>query len=472
MMAEMKRKKRILVIDDDASIRDMISETLGPRGYEVLAVSDPHVGVQTAKETRPDLVFMSLIFSDSNGLKVSKMLHSVEQLKTVPIVMLITYQGELDPKYTATIGIVDVLIKPLNPGDIVSKTKNLLDADVFSPEVEKAVAGHRGVEELDISALDKEWFLALGQEGIQEFQEEGKPAREETSDREHDEHDFFQQAGKKDKDMEKGDKTETADKLDDYIDYEIDEVNIKKGKDIKEEGERGGDDALKDLSYDDTEAKKSPAIKIVIIAASVLLIASLVPWALQIKNYFHPHKVENVLSPSVKNPPAKNESVRGEAEKEKTKPQEIAPAAGSDKSDKRTDSQPAAEKAKIETPSVPSTGQLANTVSPTVAKPSVKKVTRTPDKEMKEPKVAEGKTEFVYFVQAGVFADARNARALVKKMKEKGYDASVQEDSIGKRSKVLIGKFDDKKKALEQSRILLQKEGIKAIIYRQRMVMS
>ena len=109
-----KGKKRVLVIDDDQDVRSLFVETLEPKGFDVVTSADPDVGVEGARETEPDLIFISLLFPHSNGLKVSKAIHADESLQRVPIVMLITYQGELDPKYTTTIGVVDVLVKPLN----------------------------------------------------------------------------------------------------------------------------------------------------------------------------------------------------------------------------------------------------------------------------------------------------------------------------------------------------------------------
>jgi DNA-binding response OmpR family regulator len=122
----MDLKRRILVIDDDQSVCDMIARTLGKEGYEVFTETRSQEGVLKAGEILPDLVFISLLLGTTNGLKVSKELHSVETLRKVPVVMLISYTGELDPKYTVTIGVVDVLVKPLSERDILSETEAVL----------------------------------------------------------------------------------------------------------------------------------------------------------------------------------------------------------------------------------------------------------------------------------------------------------------------------------------------------------
>ena len=357
------RKKKILVIDDDPSVGTMIAETLGPDDCDVLSVADPMRGIEKAREAEPDLVFLSLIFPDFNGLRVSKTLHSDERLKGVPIVMLISYQGELDPKYTTAIGVVDVLVKPFTPGDIVSMTNKILGRYGFSPGAEETVSGGPAGQESEISSLDEEWFF--------------EPAPE-----------FVQGTDKS---------------------LEPDEVTIGKRDDFPAAKEsRKKEESGEDESFFDAEPKKDPIRKIAVITASVLVMTVLGIGALQIRKYFYPDSTKKIPSPA-----AKASQVRG----------------------------PVKEHAHNE-----------GTVSP--------------GEEMKSAMGEKGKDEFTYSVQLGVFSNAQNALSLVKRMKEKGYDAFIEGDGSGKRSRVLIGRFDDKKKALEQSLLILRKDGIKTIIYR------
>ncbi len=67
-----ERRGRVLVIDDDRVATDVIVKTLLDRGVDVSVVASPDRGIEKAAEDSPDLVFVSLFFPDSNGLKISK----------------------------------------------------------------------------------------------------------------------------------------------------------------------------------------------------------------------------------------------------------------------------------------------------------------------------------------------------------------------------------------------------------------
>ncbi len=129
----MTRTKKILVIDDDAAGCELIDRTLQQQGFMVTTTQDARTGFEIAQRLLPDLIFLKLMLPGIDGLKVSKAIHAVPALTTVPVVMIIAQEGELDPKYTAAIGIVDALARPLHPHEIIAKTHAVLG--------EAAVAG-------------------------------------------------------------------------------------------------------------------------------------------------------------------------------------------------------------------------------------------------------------------------------------------------------------------------------------------
>ena len=92
--------------------------------------------------------------------------------------------------------------------------------------------------------------------------------------------------------------------------------------------------------------------------------------------------------------------------------------------------------------------------------------TRILNEGLKEPKTFNEGQKKIYSVQAGAFGKEGNAVSFARKLKVKGYDAFVGKGSRGGLHRVLIGRFDDYGKALRESKVLLQKEGIKSVIYR------
>jgi CheY-like chemotaxis protein len=137
----MSRKKRVLVIEEDQAVSDMIAGILAKRGHEVY--TEPHYkkGVEMADKILPDLIFISLLLNTANGLRLSKEIHASEKLKNVPVIMIISRKGELDPKYTRSIGIVEVIMKPVNEDEIISKTSLILGTSVVMSTDDAEIAG-------------------------------------------------------------------------------------------------------------------------------------------------------------------------------------------------------------------------------------------------------------------------------------------------------------------------------------------
>jgi len=146
---------KVLVIDEDKSSVSVFGKALEPRGIDVFVMDTPDKGIEKAIEIEPDLIFVNLIFQESNGLKVSKLIHAVDKLRKVPIIMLLAHKSDLDPKYTTTIGVVDVLIRPFAEEDILSKTHAAIGISAPAVEAEEETRGIMPVEdELQAMVVD------------------------------------------------------------------------------------------------------------------------------------------------------------------------------------------------------------------------------------------------------------------------------------------------------------------------------
>lgn len=110
---------------------------------------------------------------------------------------------------------------------------------------------------------------------------------------------------------------------------------------------------------------------------------------------------------------------------------------------------------------VPATERMHNESTPLE-----RDVNRTA-KEKTEVAKADGSEKLKgYTLQVGAFAKEKNALSLAKKLKEMGYDVSIRKDGKMSLYRVLIGRFDTAKKALEESKLILQRDSIKTVIYR------
>lgn len=433
-----KRQRKVLVIEGDAGTGDLIVQTLSRSGLQVTLASNAEEGLLRAKETLPDLVFVSLFFPNSNGLKVSKLLHSVESLKQAPVVMLIEYQGELDPKYTSTIGIVDVLVRPIKRDEIIKMTVKILGKDVLSGEAPEAAGAPAGGDagefpsELEIAAEAEsrdEWPSA---EGVGDFEPAGNQG--------------VMHGDKPNFGHEAGTGNNEVNETEEFLRQEPDEdVHAMEGIGYAghEEtekpfavGEEKREDALFDYEPPGGEtAKKMVSKKNVIFALAVLGVAL----AAGLGTY----SIKKMFPPGGKSAEVKTAPVNKEVVKEAARGPVVSDEGRTNEKEKP-----------VETKQQSAPGNTESTQG--------KEAVSTP--AAKQPSVSE---KYKFSAQAGAFGNEKNAASLAGQLKGKGYDAFVEKDAARPIYRVLVGRFEDSRKAGEQVRTL-QSAGFKSIIYRGR----
>jgi DNA-binding response OmpR family regulator len=180
----MSAGQRVLVIDSDSEACRLIEETLGLNGFEVYPFSDPHEGVEKAGEIRPNLIFTSILFPGTNGLKISRALHSVEGLQRVPVIMLVSYPDELDLRYTSAMGIADVAVKPLNAEEILFKAVAVLGEGGAPDTIEEERLEVPFGEEAEAASPDGELITFLDEEDWET--EEVRPEEQHVHEAEED----------------------------------------------------------------------------------------------------------------------------------------------------------------------------------------------------------------------------------------------------------------------------------------------
>jgi CheY-like chemotaxis protein len=115
---------KILVLDGDAAVRDLLQQTLSDAGYDVLAAGDGREGMRLAARNRFDLVLTDLILPDPEGLETIRQLRS-----DYPGLPIVAMSGALDgvPLKTAELlGSHAALRKPIDPGELLRTVRELL----------------------------------------------------------------------------------------------------------------------------------------------------------------------------------------------------------------------------------------------------------------------------------------------------------------------------------------------------------
>lgn len=118
--------KRILSVDDSASIRQMVSFTLKKEGYEVIEASDGNDALAKIKGSSVDLVITDLHMPNMDGIGLIKALRADSSYRFTPIVMLTTESltGKKDEGRQA--GATGWIVKPFKPEQLVAVAKKLL----------------------------------------------------------------------------------------------------------------------------------------------------------------------------------------------------------------------------------------------------------------------------------------------------------------------------------------------------------
>jgi DNA-binding response OmpR family regulator len=116
-------KRRIAVIEDEATIAASVAARLRAEGFEVETAADGHTGVDLCRRFRPDLVVLDLMLPGLDGLEVCRI---IQQERPVPVLMLTARDSETDLEVGLAVGGDDYLTKPFSPRELVARVRALL----------------------------------------------------------------------------------------------------------------------------------------------------------------------------------------------------------------------------------------------------------------------------------------------------------------------------------------------------------
>jgi DNA-binding response OmpR family regulator len=123
MMERTMTGERVLVVDDEAIVTEVVQRYLLREGFQVDIASDGRSGLKQALEGAPDLVVLDLMLPGIDGLEVCRQLRGES---SVPIIML-TAKGEDGDKILGLgLGADDYLTKPFSPGELIARVKAVL----------------------------------------------------------------------------------------------------------------------------------------------------------------------------------------------------------------------------------------------------------------------------------------------------------------------------------------------------------
>lgn len=114
---------KILIVDDEPSITNLVSAYLKPEGYEVLVASDGNAGLKSARAFKPDLVILDVMLPGMDGIEL---LSRLRRESDVYVIMLTARTEETDKIVGLSVGADDYVTKPFSPRELVARVKAAL----------------------------------------------------------------------------------------------------------------------------------------------------------------------------------------------------------------------------------------------------------------------------------------------------------------------------------------------------------
>ena len=118
--------KKILIVDDEADILEILKFVLESQGYECITASDGEEGLNLAREVKLDLIILDVMMPKINGYKISRLLKYDNKYKNIPILMITARSQEEDKIIGEETGADEYITKPFNVDFVVEKVKSYL----------------------------------------------------------------------------------------------------------------------------------------------------------------------------------------------------------------------------------------------------------------------------------------------------------------------------------------------------------
>ena len=119
-------QKKILVVDDEKDIVELISYNLEQEGFAVIKAYDGQMAWERVKTAKPDLVVLDLMIPGIHGLEVCKLIRRDAATETLPIIMLTAKSDQVDKILGLELGADDYVTKPFNVRELIARIRAVL----------------------------------------------------------------------------------------------------------------------------------------------------------------------------------------------------------------------------------------------------------------------------------------------------------------------------------------------------------
>src|SRR5882757_678574 len=121
-----KKPRKILVVDDEPDVTELLAYHLKAKGFLVETVNNPNSSVGLARTFLPDLVILDVMMPELNGIQICRMLRADPKLKRVPVIFLTAKAEEHDRIQGLKNGADDYICKPFSTKELLLRVQSIL----------------------------------------------------------------------------------------------------------------------------------------------------------------------------------------------------------------------------------------------------------------------------------------------------------------------------------------------------------
>lgn len=119
-------KRKILIVEDDRDIVEMVEYNLREEGYATVSALNGEDGVNLARRERPDLIILDIMLPVMDGFEVCRALKSDEETARIPIIILSAKSQETDKVVGLELGADDYVTKPFSPRELIARIRAIM----------------------------------------------------------------------------------------------------------------------------------------------------------------------------------------------------------------------------------------------------------------------------------------------------------------------------------------------------------
>jgi DNA-binding response OmpR family regulator len=168
-------KEKLLIVEDDIDVAEMLTAYFHAQGYEVLPVNWGEEAVKTCQSNHPDLVILDIRLPDIDGYEVARRLRTHPRTQDIPIIFLTEKRGRTDRLRGLEVGADDYITKPFDIQELRLRVRNALRRNTQSTLTNPVTGLPEGVlvdERLRECLVKSDWALLLvSMENLDEFRD-------------------------------------------------------------------------------------------------------------------------------------------------------------------------------------------------------------------------------------------------------------------------------------------------------------